>query len=481
MALPFISPTLIGLPRSFEGLTPGQVVQTYVQAGKSELFLMLGNNRVALPENAPLQAGQAVQVQVSRSPQGLQLRVVSENTAAPASGNRAVPTGTEALRTNAAPQGALPSESPGSPRPDALRSGEALPKPAPPTSTSPGLAGQATPSGTTASGPPAPSTPVLQILTDLAAGLASGKVSAMAAAVGEGSPAAARLVPLIPGALATLPRLVQQLVVLWQPQAQNPADDLALLGQLVRDGVRAGVLPDSTAQAALQLLAPISLQSAETAAPQLALQGRVLPWEARLAMLLRGGEAPAMPDIQAVFQEDARTLLQELRNNPTWLQFLRERGELRHFLQSSERVQEKITAAHLQNTRGQEAPYLFLEVPTPQGEGFQHARVHFFEGNDGNGGRRGRPGAMVALDVELSALGKLWITLHFGGESCRCRILAEASEIVGLFSQHVEALQQRLEELHEVNVDVTVGLWDGDHIRETARLMGRFGGLDVAG
>jgi len=479
----FLQPTLIGLPgftESGTGLRPGQIIHTNIQAMKNELFLLLGPNRIPLPPSTQLAAGQWVNVEIHRSEHGLQLRVTPET----ARGSAAPQDSAGALRPGASGPGPAAPNVGATYTPDAGRGGvrvepgnAALPQapaagqtvPAAPPLTPQGVA-DASIAGQRAIAVPATGPVQNDAVTQLLVGLA-GSVQ-----TGLGVEALRALAPPV---LLPQPVLLSQLLSLWRP-ADGMKQDMAVVAGLVREGVQQGVLPESLAQAASQVFAPVSAQVPPVLAEAMNMMGRALPWEARLALLLSGGRA-AGAELAAAFQDDGRTLQQLIRNHPDFLAFLRERGQEKTFFKAADGLQERLTAGQLQNVRSHEAPYLFLNLPLPQEEGFERAMIHFFDEGRHENRRFHKEGAMIALDLSLSAVGQVWITLHFSEQLCKCRILVEDRESLALFQSQAEDLARQLERSQELKPQISVEQWDGDHVRETANLMARFQGLDVSG
>jgi len=82
------------------------------------------------------------------------------------------------------------------------------------------------------------------------------------------------------------------------------------------------------------------------------------------------------------------------------------------------------------------------------------------------------------MDLAMSRLGELWVTLQTNNGHCRCKVRA-AAKAVTLIDLHREELTEALVRIGFASAQVSVAPWDGDRIRETAALLRRFAGIDV--
>ena len=143
------------------------------------------------------------------------------------------------------------------------------------------------------------------------------------------------------------------------------------------------------------------------------------------------------------------------------------------------RVAERLTGGQLQNLRGLEQSYVFLELPFQTGAPLRHGQVHLF--SDGHGKRRNidANNATVALDLSMTKLGDLWITLRVVNGQCACKFRATSQPVADAIEAASGDLVQALGAAGYPRAMVQVALWDGDRLKRVTLLMRRFSGLDV--
>ncbi len=139
---------------------------------------------------------------------------------------------------------------------------------------------------------------------------------------------------------------------------------------------------------------------------------------------------------------------------------------------------ERFEAARMQNVRGFEAPYQFLEVPFPRASGFERGQVHFF-GDESRGSVLRDRVQTVVLDLELSRLGSLWIQLQTIGEACSCLIRASAEPARHAIDEAAPALEESLRAAGYGGARVRAEAWDGDRVTALAAMASRFSGFEA--
>jgi hypothetical protein len=250
--------------------------------------------------------------------------------------------------------------------------------------------------------------------------------------------------------------------------------DLSTIAGRLQEAVSAAVLSPQQLEALLSfLITPATSAPAEFEAQLRRLvSSSAKSMEARLAHAAESGDATA---IKELLVEDLRAQLGRLRDDPALVSFLRGQGKLKSFQQAVDRVMERLTAGNLNNARND---YLFMELPFSPGGPITHAHLHFI--GDG-GAAKERPGgnSMAVLDVSTSRLGDLWITLQKSGQYARCRFLATSEAAIKAIDDASGALAEALRKTGTPNVTVSAGVWNGDRLAQTARLMGSFGQYDV--
>ncbi len=245
---------------------------------------------------------------------------------------------------------------------------------------------------------------------------------------------------------------------------------------IVEQAVAAGVLSASDAEA-------FALLSGDQAKPSAFLPvlrqlsnagGHAL--EARIATALAAGN---LDDIVDSLRTDVRGNLARLRNTPAFQEWLRSTGQAKSFNTAAERLVERLSGMHLQNLRGIEHPYAFLELPIDPQSGMHRAQIHLFNEGKGRGRSFENKTTLVAFDLSTSHLGDLWITLQILHHRCVCRLRATSQPAVEALSNAADELIEHLDQVGHPGAHVEATLWDGDRLRETAALMRRFSGINV--
>lgn len=139
---------------------------------------------------------------------------------------------------------------------------------------------------------------------------------------------------------------------------------------------------------------------------------------------------------------------------------------------------ERLDNGRMQNVRGFEAPYQFLEIPLSAQTGFDRAQIHFFGDESSNSPREAKSHSIV-LDLELSQLGPIWIALHATGQSCACVLRVESESAREALSEASPALQQALRAAGYDGATVRTEPWDGDRVSALAAMSARFAGFEA--
>ena len=106
--------------------------------------------------------------------------------------------------------------------------------------------------------------------------------------------------------------------------------------------------------------------------------------------------------------------------------------------------------------------------------------MHFF----GDGAAAGKDGSddssTVVLDLSLSRLGDLWITLRCVKDVCICRIEAVDADVVDLISAHAELLTRSFQEAGYAQATVEARAWNGDRLEAVVNAFRGAAALDVS-
>jgi hypothetical protein len=231
--------------------------------------------------------------------------------------------------------------------------------------------------------------------------------------------------------------------------------------------VQAGVVAPDVARQVEQLLGPRDGARAD-----------------RYAAALRSAAGHAGRSLEAALVSDdplsdVRLLLASLRNDLKLQEFLRSDGTLRAFSNAAEAIGERLSAGSLQNLRGLDMPYLYMEIPFPPGNPLQHVRIHAHLDDERRNGRGATRSDRVSLDVSTTRLGDLWIDLRTTGETCRCQLDAVTQSTRAAIVAAQDDLAEHLRATGFRDVHVIAGEWDGDRWTRTASLFQSTGAIDI--
>ncbi len=269
---------------------------------------------------------------------------------------------------------------------------------------------------------------------------------------------------------------VRNLLSMFLADGQT-SQDLQLLQSLVSEGAASGGIPQAVADEFTALVTQFMVAEDGDIAEVLQQWGRSSgrSLEARLAQALATGDLNEFLD-QA--EGDLRSSLSRFRQEGDIVRYLQGKNQLRTFQGAVDRVLNRLTGAQLQNMRGVDLPYAFLELPAMDGTGLQRAQIHVF--GEGRGERRFDPrNATVAMDLSLTRLGDIWVSLTVVRGHCACRFRATRPEVVEAIEAEADALRGALTEAGYAGVQVQAGLWSGQRLDDVAGLMRRFSGLNV--
>jgi len=162
-------------------------------------------------------------------------------------------------------------------------------------------------------------------------------------------------------------------------------------------------------------------------------------------------------------EADVRTVIARLFSDPALRAALAEGGKLETFDTLNRALLDRLDRAALANTLALEGRYAFLDLPAP---GMQHARVHWFGGKGEKQPPAEKPEyGFAALDIELSQLGPMWITLRRTRAGCECGLRAVNDDAIRLVRSERAELAGGLQAAGYERPKITVGRWHGDALR----------------
>lgn len=181
----------------------------------------------------------------------------------------------------------------------------------------------------------------------------------------------------------------------------------------------------------------------------------------------------------AALKDSAASLATRLLDDPAFLQSLKEDGQLEPFKALAQRIQDRATGVDLQNLRGFDQAYQFLELPVGESHGFHRAQIHNFQEKSAQGREGGPAIHRTVLDLEMTQLGALWVSLQRTGDQISCQFRVAAPEVAALLKSEGPALEAALAEAGFASVTITTDLWDGNREEALIRMLAPFQKLDL--
>ncbi len=281
---------------------------------------------------------------------------------------------------------------------------------------------------------------------------------------------------MLPRGLPPVAAAVRDLLALFQHRA-SLGSDLERFVALARQAVRAGALPPDQTRGLEALLTRLVARNAD------GIEGALRAWVSQggpmEAQMARALAEQGLDEALARLRGDLKALISQLRDNPDLLRFLRTAGTAREFEAIGDRLLTRLSGGELQNLRALDQPYFFVELPFGADSPIKHAQIHFFGEQAGKGNAFDRSDAMVAMDLSMTQLGDLWISLRVTQGRCFCTFGATAEAAIEAIEHASDELTQGLAEAGYPNAVVKVRPWNGDRFAEVSALVGRFAGLDV--
>ena len=85
---------------------------------------------------------------------------------------------------------------------------------------------------------------------------------------------------------------------------------------------------------------------------------------------------------------------------------------------------------------------------------------------------------MAVLDVSLTNLGDLWVSLRAADGHCDCHLKATSPIIVAKIGEYAGDLESALASVGFRSVSVVASIWDGNRIAAAASLFRPYAGLN---
>jgi len=146
-------------------------------------------------------------------------------------------------------------------------------------------------------------------------------------------------------------------------------------------------------------------------------------------------------------------------------------AEGRELVRTIDTVLERFAGTTLQNVRAFDAPYQFFAIPLSPRTGIEHAQVHVLgRGGRGPGGGGDREAHLVVIDLQLTQLGTMWITIQSAGTACTCVIRTSNGAARGAIDDGAPLLEAGLRRAGFAAAHVHTERWDGDRAGAAAAL-----------
>lgn len=281
---------------------------------------------------------------------------------------------------------------------------------------------------------------------------------------------------LLPAQLPQSAEAMQQLFSLFLSRGVM-GDNLNSLANLLSQAAAARALPPDTAAHFAALAAQLNVSESGEFRKLLERLTGERNTEARIAAIMN--DAENRDAAIAALRESLQQQILRLREMKPLHAWLRATGHAREFNQAVDRLTERLAGAALQQLHGADQPYVFIDAPLAPASGFLHAQIHLFGEGGGKCRRIGPHNATIVIDLAMSRLGALWITIQAKKERCLCEIRA-ASDILPLFEARREELTQALRRAGFDAAHVNTTPWDGNRIRAAAAMLRRFSGIDIS-
>ncbi|MCP4641391.1 MAG: flagellar hook-length control protein FliK [bacterium] len=449
-------------------LAAGQQFQVTVSGTPGNLFIVTGGARIPIHPNVAVELGQLVNVEVVASERGMQLRLTPQ----PEPSVQTPTAGSGAAGQPSAP-GHAPQTAPVSVSHQGVSQAPAAPggatPPAAPAATI-DLSSAATASVQGESG----SQPSLGEV--VSAALRSLGLLETTAAQTRLPEMLANASQLLPDATPASPLPVRQLLALFLTRNAS-GEDLQTIQTMLSNAADAGALPQGLADTFSNVISRLLIDDPAKLLETLQQWARSgAPIEARMALALASGN---VDELFEQLGQDLRGLLDRVNESEPLLRFLRNAGQLRGFRDAMGRVLDRLAGQDVQNLRGLQTSYQFMELPISPESPFQRVQVHVLGDQGGKKREFDAQNASVLIDVSSTRLGDLWVTLSVAAGRCACAFRATEQPTVDAIEADASELREALDAVGYPGSQVTAHLWNGDRLSELAALAQRFQGTDL--
>lgn len=287
------------------------------------------------------------------------------------------------------------------------------------------------------------------------------------------SQAAGRPLPetLVPPGFPANAESVRQLVALFQ-QGNALGPQVERLATLLR----AAKLDQPAAQALTQLLSQLgNLQHASPEQLAAYLKAQVQRRAPEAALI-----NASQDELEALGADDLATAIRRFLADPELQEVLKATPQGKELLAAADSILDALDGARAQQLHGPRNGYAFLELPLPVETGFHHAAVHFYQEGDARASGGEELPSVAVLDLSLTNLGPLWISVRAYAGTCSCNVQAASPDAADALSAATPEIEAGLRAAGYAQATVRVGAWNGDRMESTAALLGRMRPLDLS-
>ena len=283
---------------------------------------------------------------------------------------------------------------------------------------------------------------------------------------------------IVPANVALPEQALRALMALFAAR-RNAGRALATVSALLETALAAGAVSSEAVPTLERLAAQMKATEAgafrEALSTVEAATGKAV--ETRLAQLVRSGTDS---DPETVLRGSLYAELSRLSADRKLAGFLKSTGGLAAFESALDGLLEQLRGGDVHRARAAEIPYQFINLPLNPQSGFDRVHVHFF-GDGRNEKENGAPStSLVVIDLSLSLLGAMWITLRTTPNTCSCRIQTIGPDAAAAINEHAQELSKALADAGYAETVVEAVVWEGDRFEAVADLFRSASGLDIS-
>lgn len=165
-------------------------------------------------------------------------------------------------------------------------------------------------------------------------------------------------------------------------------------------------------------------------------------------------------------------VFQTLLKNEMFVSFLKNKGYYQEFQKTLDSLFSKLTTNQILNLNSTQYNYLVFELPFNIQDGFSRVCIHTLYSKKDERGKGKKPQySIIAFDIELTNMGKMWIELRWLEETLQCLFKVAEEKTQKVCNQFLNELEDSLKLLGLKNVNLHVHSWDGNRIKSIFSLL----------